>query len=235
MLRRILQNLMANAVQYTQARRHHARGAPPRLGRAHRGVGYGPRHPAGASASRSSRSSSAGRPRTGRPSAASASASRSCSACRRRSAIPWGCARASATGRASPSRRPFAGTVALRRGSAGRRRPIVAPYGLTGVKVVVIDNDDSVLEAMQSLLEHWACEVTLVRGLRRARPSHRKRRSAPIILLVDYHLDGGTCGLTAVDRLRAAAGRRLPAIVITADHSAADRRPRARRRTARSS
>jgi len=115
---------------------------------------------------------------------------------------------------------PFAGTVhysAAQPAAASTTRP----FGLAGAKVAVIDNDDSVLEAMQSLLEHWTCDVALLRGLddldRLIASGFR-----PHIMLVDYHLDGGMSGLTAVERLRAAVGdRALPAIIITADHSAA--------------
>lgn len=94
------------------------------------------------------------------------------------------------------------------------------PYGLTGAKVAVIDNDSSVLEAMQSLLEHWSCEVSLMSGLMDLDPL-LAGGFRPDILLVDYHLDGDTCGITAVERLRAETDRKLPAIIITADHSAA--------------
>ena len=94
------------------------------------------------------------------------------------------------------------------------------PYGLTGAKVAVIDNDSSVLEAMQTLLEHWSCEVSLLRGLKDLDPMLASG-FRPDILLVDYHLDGGACGISAVERLRAEADRKLPAIIITADHSAA--------------
>ena len=112
---------------------------------------------------------------------------------------------------------PFAGIV---RYSVDTAATTARPYGLTGAKVVVIDNDASVLEAMQSLLEHWACDVTLLRGLEEL-DQVIASGTRPDILLVDYHLDGGTSGITAIERLRAATGRTLPAIIITADHSTA--------------
>jgi CheY-like chemotaxis protein len=115
---------------------------------------------------------------------------------------------------------PYAGTVPY---SAAQSAPASQSraYGLSGAKVAVIDNDSSVLEAMQSLLEHWTCDVSLLRGLGDVDPLIASG-FRPDVLLVDYHLDGGTCGLAAVERLRAAAAdRKLPAIIITADHSAA--------------
>jgi two-component system, sensor histidine kinase len=93
-------------------------------------------------------------------------------------------------------------------------------YGLTGAKVVVIDNDDSVLDAMQLLLERWSCKVRLVRRLAEIEQLVEDEKFSPDLILADYHLDDGACGLGAVERLRAARpGRTLPAVVVTADHS----------------
>lgn len=114
---------------------------------------------------------------------------------------------------------PFAGDVDPHRGHAAADG-CSRPYGLAGTKVVVADNDSSVLDAMQSLLESWTCEVRLLRGLAELDGLIVKKRFRPDIILADYHLDGGTCGLTIVDRLRTAtADSSLPAIVVTADHS----------------
>jgi signal transduction histidine kinase len=113
---------------------------------------------------------------------------------------------------------PFAGTVDS---TAERALPVScnATYGLNGAKVLVIDNDEAVLEAMQSLLQRWSCKVVLVRD-----PAELDRFIAagarPDIVLADYHLDRGACGVAAVERLRAAvADPELPAVIITADHS----------------
>jgi signal transduction histidine kinase len=116
-------------------------------------------------------------------------------------------------------RAPFAGKVEY--SLAQPASPAISrPHGLAGARVAVIENDRSVLDAMQSLLEHWSCQVTLLRGLKEVDELIARGIRLDLIL-VDYHLDAGTCGLTAVEKLRAAAGRPLPAIVLTADHSAA--------------
>jgi two-component system, sensor histidine kinase len=116
---------------------------------------------------------------------------------------------------------PFAGTVDS---TAERAVPVScgATYGLSGTKVLVIDNDQSVLEAMQSLLQRWACEVVLVRDIAEIDRIVTGAGQTPDIVLADYHLDRGACGVSAVEKLRAAAGDpELPAIIITADHSPA--------------
>lgn len=93
-------------------------------------------------------------------------------------------------------------------------------YGLGATKVAVIDNDPSVLEAMQALLEHWACDVRLMRNLDEIDALAADTTFRPDIVIADFHLNAGRCGLEAVERLRrAAADPALPAIVVTADHS----------------
>jgi two-component system, sensor histidine kinase len=41
----------------------------------------------------------------------------------------------------------------------------------------------------------------------------------PDLLIADYHLDDGALGVNEVTRLRAACGRNLPAILITANRT----------------
>jgi two-component system, sensor histidine kinase len=92
-------------------------------------------------------------------------------------------------------------------------------YGLSGTKVAIVDNDNNVLDAMGSLLSGWNCEVCTLRSTVEL-AKQLKQGYRPDILLVDYHLDGRKCGLDTVTRLREAANADIPAIVITADHSA---------------
>jgi signal transduction histidine kinase/CheY-like chemotaxis protein len=216
MLRRILQNLMANAVQYTQrggikiaARR---RGADVRIEVWDTGPGIPP-------AERESIFDEFQRgPATDRPAIGGFGLGLSIV---QRMAEALGhplelCSRLGHGTRFS-IRAPFAGMV-------DQRATQIAPmtcgrsYGLMGAKVAVIDNDSSVLDAMQALLERWTCDVFLLRAIAEI-DGLIKWGFQPDILLVDYHLDGGACGLAAVDRLRAASDRALPVIVITADHS----------------
>lgn len=87
-------------------------------------------------------------------------------------------------------------------------------------KVLVVDNDAAVLKAMQALLATWPCEVHAARDAGDALIFADAQ--APDLLLLDYHLDGGHNGLQLRDRLLAHCGD-VPTIVITADHSEAVR------------
>jgi CheY-like chemotaxis protein len=95
------------------------------------------------------------------------------------------------------------------------------PYGFDGTRVVVIDNEPAILDAMRALLERWSCAVETATNFGRLQgaPSSSLGPFQPDLVLADYHLDNGDCGLNAVQKLRALWGERLPAIIITADHS----------------
>ena len=112
---------------------------------------------------------------------------------------------------------PFAATVdthTMENPKAGSGHP----YGLSGTKILIIDNDATVLDAMQSLLERWSCETRAVPDLA-ALDSLIGEGFRPDIVLADYHLNNGQCGLSAVERLRSEFDPQLPAVVVTADHA----------------
>ncbi|TDR37552.1 hybrid sensor histidine kinase/response regulator [Aquamicrobium defluvii] len=100
------------------------------------------------------------------------------------------------------------------------RREVTLPRPfstLSGLEILCIDNDPRILEGMRLLLEGWGCEVAAWSGMR-AFLEARERRSAPDIVLADYHLDGEN-GLDAIDRLRQIYGADTPAVLVTADRS----------------
>ncbi|MGE0752824.1 MAG: NahK/ErcS family hybrid sensor histidine kinase/response regulator [Variibacter sp.] len=84
--------------------------------------------------------------------------------------------------------------------------------------VLCIDNEPKILEGMQTLLGGWGCEVLAAPDLEAALAKLEKAKKHPHGLLVDYHLDHGN-GIEVIAALRAWAGTELPAILITADRS----------------
>lgn len=85
--------------------------------------------------------------------------------------------------------------------------------------VIVIDNDLGVLGAMQTLLMKWGADVRLARDLDDVAEIINDKTFRPAIMLADYHLDDGFLGTDAITRVRAAYGAALPAILITADRT----------------
>lgn len=93
--------------------------------------------------------------------------------------------------------------------------------------VLCIDNDESILQALQALLRGWGCEVMMARDLSSA--WHAIQDRPPRIILADYQLDAEANGLDLMDELRHRLERRVPGILITAV-SSDDLRQRTRER-----
>jgi Na+/proline symporter/signal transduction histidine kinase/CheY-like chemotaxis protein len=89
---------------------------------------------------------------------------------------------------------------------------------LSGISVVCIDNDLAILDGMETLLGGWGCRVLKAPGLKPAIAAVAEAKVSPDGLLVDYHLDDGN-GITAIVELRRRFGADLTAILITADRS----------------
>jgi len=94
-------------------------------------------------------------------------------------------------------------------------------------RVLVLDDDTAVLDAMRGLLERWGCAVTTC-----ATPEEAEQRCTssppPQLLIVDYRLRHNASGIETIGRLQVLAGQRIPALVITGD-TAPDRLREAQR------
>lgn len=118
----------------------------------------------------------------------------------------------------------FAITVPLgdaARVAAPRPAPMAGHDRLEGARVLCLDNEPAVLAGLESLLSGWGCIVLAARDAAQARAAGDGR--IPDLMLIDYHLDGGSNGVEVAAGLRSAWRRDVPGIVITADHT-----PRAR-------
>ncbi|HXX04690.1 MAG TPA: PAS domain-containing hybrid sensor histidine kinase/response regulator [Xanthobacteraceae bacterium] len=89
---------------------------------------------------------------------------------------------------------------------------------LAGTVALCIDNERTILDGMQALLGGWGCRVLKAVDLPEALAAIEGSGLEPDGLLVDYHLDGGN-GMAAIAELRRRLGRELPAILVTADRS----------------
>lgn len=93
---------------------------------------------------------------------------------------------------------------------------------LDGLCVVAIDNEPDILSGMQHLLRNWNCRVFTASDGPEAVVRLTQAGCLPDIILADYHLDQGT-GIDAIASLRQAFGAHIPALLITADRSRAVR------------
>jgi Na+/proline symporter/CheY-like chemotaxis protein/anti-sigma regulatory factor (Ser/Thr protein kinase) len=96
--------------------------------------------------------------------------------------------------------------------------------------VLCIDNEAQVREAMATLLSGWGCRVATAASQGEALAAVERAGRLPDLVLADLHLDNGPDGLDVVDALRRAWSRSVPAALVTADRDPTLRlRARARR------
>ena len=88
---------------------------------------------------------------------------------------------------------------------------------LPGRRLLVIDNETSILESMSALLEQWGCEVLTATDEAAAMDALQGR--APELILADYHLDHGVVGCEVIKHLREHFACKIPAVIITADRT----------------
>lgn len=120
----------------------------------------------------------------------------------------------------------FAVTVPLGRGpgrplqrSPAMVAPTVAERALT---VLCLDNDATILDGLSALLGGWGHRVLVATDAAAAMDA--AATVPPDIVLLDYHLDGGRNGLDFLDDLRQKAGRDVRALVVTGDRGEAVRK-----------
>ena len=104
---------------------------------------------------------------------------------------------------------------------AGKAKPVSRRTDsgqLRDMVVLCIDNEPEILRGMQALLGGWGCTVLVAADLKAATALLKQHARSPHGLLVDYHLDEGN-GMEAITQLRWRLGADLPAILVTADRS----------------
>ncbi len=115
----------------------------------------------------------------------------------------------------------FALTVA--RAAPGNAHQSAAEPGATlhGTRVLVVDNDPTALDAMTAVLSGWGCVVDAAANGEAACTA--MRGSGAALWLLDYHLDDGDTGIALHARLVAEFGERAT-LILSADDSVELRR-----------
>ena len=83
--------------------------------------------------------------------------------------------------------------------------------------VLCIDNEARVREAMAALLGGWGCRVATAASQAEALAVVARAGRLPDLVLADLHLDDDPDGLEVVEALRRIWGRAVPAALVTAD------------------
>jgi CheY-like chemotaxis protein len=93
--------------------------------------------------------------------------------------------------------------------------------GLEGAKILLIENDCSSAAAMVGLLEGWGCDVATTVSTEEALERLGALGGAPDAIIADLHLDHDRNGLVAVEEIRRHTQLDIPAMIVTADYSEA--------------
>ncbi len=111
-------------------------------------------------------------------------------------------------------------TVALS-AATGRGEPLTGPAEISplcGLTVLCIDNEPSIVDGMRILLAGWGCDVLTATTVTDAEAVVTMRTSPPDVIIADYHLDKAN-GIDAILLLRQQCGIALPALLLTADRT----------------
>ena len=100
---------------------------------------------------------------------------------------------------------------------------VVAPQisygGLSNSLILVVDDERAVREGIQALLHEWGCEVIAAGSLEEALQLLVEQARTPDVILADYRLRADATGIDAIRRLHAELGAEIPAVLITGDTS----------------
>ena len=100
---------------------------------------------------------------------------------------------------------------------AGASADIALDGDLTGMVVLVIDDQAAVLQGMKALLGRWGCETILAESQEAAIAAIAKARRLPELIIADYRLRANSTGSQAIDAVRLECGESTPALIVTGD------------------
>ena len=97
------------------------------------------------------------------------------------------------------------------------RAKIQATGDLAGKRVLCIDNERDILDGMRAMLENWGCRVLTALTPAEAQAALAAQADLPDIILADYHLAQDVTGIEVMEALKHDYGDRFKGILITAD------------------
>ncbi len=96
--------------------------------------------------------------------------------------------------------------------------PAPAPDTISQRIILLVENDPDLRNALTLTLENWGADVIACSGAQEALALLKEIDIAPDLALVDYHLDDGALGTDLIRQLHARYGQ-LPSCVITANRA----------------
>lgn len=91
------------------------------------------------------------------------------------------------------------------------------PAGLVGRRVLVVEDEPGVLDAMRGLLESWGCRVTVAHDMTAATDALSNDAGPPDAIIADYRLGTAETGLDVIARVRSLSGVEVPAVLVSGE------------------
>ena len=91
---------------------------------------------------------------------------------------------------------------------------------LDGALVIVIDDEQIILHAMQALLAQWGCRVVIATSAAEAIARLSSYARIPSLIVCDYRLAGSETGIEVIHALHNEFNESIPALLITGDTAA---------------
>lgn len=114
-----------------------------------------------------------------------------------------------------------------RRREAGTARPATASHALTGRRIVVVDDDPAVVNAMRALFASWKATAAggdaAASSLAALAAAEDGAQFGVDLIIADLRLADGASGIDAIMQLRCLLGTETPALIVSGDASAAAR------------
>ncbi|OCH73196.1 hybrid sensor histidine kinase/response regulator [Vibrio breoganii] len=96
--------------------------------------------------------------------------------------------------------------------------PVVTATPLSNLRVLCVDDEVSILEGMEHLLQRWGCQVRLATDLEQSL-LQLDNHWQPDVILSDYRLENGRTGLQVLQHFKQVMGTEFNGVIISADRT----------------
>lgn len=86
---------------------------------------------------------------------------------------------------------------------------------LEGRRILLVDDEKTIIEAIVPVLSRWGCQVKAVSNLGETLAAAKE--TSPDVIICDYRLQQGVTGFEVIELLRKQQGKNVPALMITGD------------------
>lgn len=110
-------------------------------------------------------------------------------------------------------------TLTMQKGDPSRvvtAKPVVE-FDISGLNVLVIDDNQGVLDAVSNLLSDWGCEVSVASSIDEALALVEQQSLRPAFILSDYRLEEVSTGIDAIEAVCSRLDRNIPGLLMSGD------------------